>query len=220
MTKKFEAYGICHPDNIRQSAESTNSPIEQAARGFTYTDRNNDYPSTRLAFPQNPFNEDVLNAKYILDVGMGTGRNIPWICDNTNATYVGIDPSPIMRDNVWKVIDPKYQPRTIICGDWSEISTDIIFDVVISTFVFQHLGYRNPPEVMNVTDITKEIFKHTRVGTVWILYEHEVEERWISRWMKDNDINPQIIDLHSNVWPELTHRGSQAHLIIWKQDHA
>lgn len=214
--KHFAEYGVANSENIVREANVARVPVEKVARGFTYTTRDDDFPPTRLIWPDNPFNEAVKNAEVILDVGCGVGRNLPFIYDNTNANYIGLDPNPVMLEHFWTVTDRKYQTdRVVLVQDINTIADSI--DVVVSTFVFQHLGFRAPNGVMNVTDITQKIMEHTHPGSVWILYEHEREEGWISRWMTENGVTPDVYVRDYTGWPELLHRGSDAHLIIWKQ---
>lgn len=215
--KKLLEYGVSRSENIINEAKSAKVEEYLVARGYTYTMRDDSFPSTRLANDNNPFNDDVLVAKNILDFGCGVGRNLPWIYENTEATYYGIDPNQVMLDNFWVVTDKKYKDRTVLMSDFSELPDGLIFDMVVSTFVFQHLGYRSPEDAMNVTDMTQKIMQYTRKGTIWFLLEHEGEESWLDRWFTENDIEPDVFELNYTGLPEMTHRGTAAHLIIWKQ---
>ena len=215
--KKLLEYGVSRSENIINEAKSAKVEEYLVARGYTYTMRDDSFPPTRLANDDNPFSDAILAAKNILDFGCGVGRNLPWIYENTEATYYGIDPNQIMLDNFWVVIDKKYKDRTVLMSDFSELPDGLIFDMVVSTFVFQHLGYRSPEDAMNVTDMTQKIMQYTRKGTIWFLLEHEGEESWLDRWFTENDIEPDVFELNYTGLPEMTHRGTAAHLIIWKQ---
>jgi SAM-dependent methyltransferase len=215
--KKLLEYGISRSENIKREAEKENVEVSAVARGFTYTMRGDQFPPTRLANDDNPFNEDILKAKTILDFGCGVGRNLPWIYDCTPATYYGIDPNPVMLDNFWVITDERYKDRTVLASDFSELPDGIVFDVVVSVFVFQHLGYRAPDGAMDITDITQKIMQYTKTGTIWFLLEHELEESWLDRWFTENEIEPDVFKLNYRGLPEMTHRGWDAHLVIWKQ---
>lgn len=221
MTKRFEQYGVARADNIIREANAAKVELKYVARGFTYNTRDNQFPPTRLDMADNPFVADVLAAKHVLDVGCGVGRNLPWIMERTSAHYWGLDPNPVMLDSFWQITEPKpeWMLRSTLVDklDFDTYPIKPVFDVVVSTFVFQHLGFRAPEGVMNVTDITREILKYTRPGTVWILYEHESEEKWIGRWCAENNIRPQVWMPNYMGLPELTHRGADAALVIWKQ---
>src|ERR1035441_6784455 len=103
-----------------------------------------------------------------------------------------------------------------------------MFDFVLVTFVFQHIGFRPPFGQMNVTDITKQAMKHTHNGTVWFVLEHEREEVWQDRWLQQCRITPDVYfkpgGNHAGggiiPYPEfeiMTHRGNDNNLIIFKE---
>jgi SAM-dependent methyltransferase len=213
---ELKKYGVAGRDyNTRESA-----------KGDTYTCLDGSFPSTNLACNDNPYINELNSSKYILDLGCGVGRNLPWIMENTNAIYVGLDPNTTMTQYFWEIQSQQgcniesWKNRVILCNSFDEISSDIKFDYVISTFVLQHLGYRFNVSSMNITDITKAIFKKTKPGTVFFLIEHDNEEDWIPRWLQENDIN---LDVYIRTYKglieltdrdHLTHDGH--HLMIWK----
>ena len=218
MTKQLIEYGVANSKNIVDEAKRADVPVEKVARGYTYTTREDEFPPMPLVLPENPFNDEVLAAKTILDLGCGVGRNLPWIYENTEAMYYGLDPNQVMLDNFWAVTNATYTNRTTLMKDFTHIPSDMIFDVVVSTYVFQHLGYSKTPKGgMNPTDITQEIMKYTREGTIWILLEHEREESWMDKWFEENNITPDVFELNWSGIEELTHRGNDAHLVIWRQ---
>ena len=206
IMKKLEAVGIAS----KQYESLTD------ARGNTYTTREDFFPPTPLAFAANPYNDLVISAKYVLDIGCGVGRNLPWVMTSTTAHYYGLDPNTSMLKYFWEIQDKNWQPRTTLATSFDEFPTDIKFDVVVSTFVFQHIGYRTNENQMNIDDITQEAMKRSKPGTIWILYEHDGEEQWIDRWFYNNKIEPDVYIRDFNGIPELTHRGPH-HLIIWAQ---
>lgn len=218
MVKRLEEYGCATSTRILDEAERVKVDVTAVARGYTYTTKDDGFPPTPLAFEGNPFNDEIRAAKNILDFGCGVGRNLPWIYENTDAIYYGLDPNPVMLENFWKVTDQKYTKMAFLLKSFEDIPKDMVFDVVVSTFVMQHLGYRAPEGVMDVSDITQEIMKHTRKGTIWFLHEHETEEPgWLDRWFTENDITPDFFELNWSGAPELTHRGNYAHLVLWRQ---
>ena len=217
MDKRLIEFGVARSQNIINEAARANVSVTDVARGYTYTTRDDDFFSTPLVIPHNPFNAEVLAAKNILEIGCGVGRNLPWVYENTQAHYWGVDPNPVMLREFWNVTDTKYADRATIVADFSELPRDLVVDVVEVVFVFQHLGYRNPQEGMNVTEITREAMKFTRPGTIWWILEHEREERWMGRWFEDIGIEPDAFEFNYQGIPEMTHRGSDSHLVIWKQ---
>lgn len=213
--KKLEKFGVAGID--------FNEKV--TARGYTYTTKDDRLFSTPLIFPGNPYNEDVKNAKVILDVGCGVGRNLEWVMENTNAVYIGLDPNSSMIKYFWEC-NEKYRydssKRIFLVRDFDELAWSTKennlseIDVVICTFVFQHIGFRPTESQMNISDITQEATKYCRDGAVWVMYEHDGEENWIQRWMDDlprKTIGTYIRD-YAGI-PELTHRGLH-HLIVWK----
>lgn len=218
--KTLQEYGVAQSSNIIGEATRRDMDVHRLARGYTYTTRDDGFPPTNLACEENPFQNQVYNAANILDFGCGVGRNLPWIAENTDAIYYGLDPNTVMLENFWKVIDQKYTNMAFLLKSFEDIPEGMFFDVVVSTFVMQHLGYHKTPEgAMNLTDMAKKIMKHTRKGTIWFLLEHTQEERgWLYQWLHENDIQPDVLTLNYRGLPELLDRGADAHLIIWRQN--
>lgn len=222
--KELKEYGVATSEKIIEEAgersidlDGREITVPRVARGFTYTTKDDEFPSTDLTC-DNPYAEDVLSAKNILDFGCGVGRNLPWIAENTNAIYYGLDPNQVMLDNFWKVTDQKYTDMAFLLKSFDDIPEGMVFDVVVSTFVMQHLGYRAPEGSMNVTDMTQEIMKYTREGTIWFLLEHEMEEPgWLDRWFTENDIEPHVFIMNYGGQPDLIDRGQYSHLVIFKE---
>jgi 2-polyprenyl-3-methyl-5-hydroxy-6-metoxy-1,4-benzoquinol methylase len=187
----------------------------ESARADTYMDTAGGHPPTPLVFAENPFKQQVLDAKTVLDIGCGVGRNLRWVMENTNANYIAVEPNPHMAKWFWHYQDAKWQDRVAVFPDFESIPQNVIFDVVECTFVLQHLGYRAAEGQMNVSDITLAAMKHTTPETVWILIEHQHEEAWMDRWKQETGLQ---IALHIPDYtgiPELTHRGTHD-LIIAK----
>ena len=106
----------------------------ETAKGDTYTCLDGSFPSTNLGCDENPYKEELTTAKYILDFGCGVGRNLPWIMENTNATYVGLDPNTTMTEFFWDVQEEQghnineWKNRVQIYSEFDEIPKDIKFD--------------------------------------------------------------------------------------------
>jgi len=193
----------------------------ELAKGDTYTRLDGSFPPTNLACDENPYKDKLKTSKYILDFGCGVGRNIPWIMENTTATYIGLDPNTTMTKFIWDIQDKKWKDRVIICNNFDEIPNNITFDYVISTFVLQHLGYRYGNPSMNLTDMTQAWLSKSRPGTVFFHIEHDSEEDWIGRWKEENNIEFDVYIRSFKGLPELTDRDETApngghHLMIWK----
>tara|TARA_R110000822_G_scaffold257586_1_gene383136 strand:- start:1174 stop:1824 length:651 start_codon:yes stop_codon:yes gene_type:complete len=213
---KLEKYGVA--GNNYENAE--------LAKGDTYTRLDGSFPPTNLSCKENPYINELNVSKYILDFGCGVGRNLPWIMENTDAKYIGLDPNTTMTGHFWEVQSQQgydieaWKDRVTICNSFDEISSDIKFDYVISTFVLQHLGYRFNVPSMNITDITKAILEKTKSGTIFFLIEHDNEENWIPRWLQENDINLDVYIRTYKGLIELTDRdyltNEGHHLMIWK----
>ena len=174
---KFKKFGVASQDY--QNAE--------LAKGDTYTQLDGGFPPTNLACNENPFKEELLTAKYILDFGCGVGRNLPWIMNNTNAIYIGLDPNTTMTQFFWEIQEKQgydinnWKDRVILVNDFNQIPEGAKFDYVVSTFVLQHLGYRyDHPTTMNLTDITQTIKKHSNKEAIWFALEHDSEEDCLS----------------------------------------
>jgi SAM-dependent methyltransferase len=210
--KKLERYGVAGID-----FDSVDK-----AKAFTYDTKERNFPSTELIFKENPFTQDILTAKNILEIGCGVGRNLPWIMENTKAKYFGVDPNPSMLQYFWEVNpNPEYRSRAKIHTDFSKLKT-VQFDVVLCTYVFQHISYRPQPPEMDIDDITQEIFTMTHPGTVFIFIEHDKEEPgWIERWIESNKILPDVFIRDWTVSGRCSQehqcdRGTH-HLIIFKR---
>jgi len=218
MKYKLRKYGVA----------DKNYTTAEEAKGDTYTQLDGGFPPTNLACAENPFKEELKSAKYILDLGCGVGRNLPWILENTSATYVGLDPNTHMTDYFWDIqsstgFDKEtWQHRVILCNEFSQIDNTIKFDYVVSTFVLQHLGYRYVvPGGLNITGITKEVRERTNPGAVWFALEHDSEEDWIPTWKAECGLNFETYIRGYKGLPELSERDHTApngghHLIIFK----
>jgi len=102
--KEFVRFGAGAKDYI--------SP--EHARKDTYNTKNNKSPPTPLICKANPFNDEIKNAKFILEIGCGIGRNVPWIMENTNAFYYGVDPNDTMLKYFWSITDKKWKNRVAL----------------------------------------------------------------------------------------------------------
>lgn len=218
IEKKLTPYGV----------SLSNYKDADDARGYTYTTRDGQFPPTPFVSPINPFNEDILSSKHVMEIGTGVGRNLPFIMENTDAHYYGVDPNEKMIGYFWDIQDVKWKDRVTLVTSFDQLPEDVRMDFVIVTFVFQHIGFRPGVGQMNVADITKEAMKHTKDGTVWFVLEHEREEMWQRRWMTECGINPTVYyipggDYSGNgqiPYPEfasMTHRGNDNNIIIFKE---
>lgn len=198
------------------------------ARGYTYTTRDDGFPPTPFIFDANPFNRDILASNNVLEIGSGVGRNLPFVMEKTLANYYTVDPNENMLKYFWDVQDHKWKARVELCKDFNELPEGLKFDFVIVTFVFQHIGFRPSYGEMNVTDITKEAMKHTREGTIWFVMEHEREELWQERWLKECNITPEVYLKPGGdpfgggvlIYPEfepMTHRGNDNNVIVFRE---
>lgn len=190
---------------------------EEDAIGMTYTNAEGVAVPTPLVFPQSPFNYEIRNqVRNVLEIGAGTGRNVESVLSEcSNAQYVGIEPSSTMR----QYFEPRDNERVLCVPDFSGIPDGMRFDLVLSTFVFQHIGYRPSGDTMNVADITRAIMRYTKPSTIWYLFEHDREEAgWLDRWLKEFGFNPEIDIRNSTIPAELTERGAYHHLVMFRQE--
>jgi SAM-dependent methyltransferase len=216
---KFKRYGVAGRDY--ENAE--------LAKGDTYTTMSGGFPSTNLACEENPFANQLKEAKYILDFGCGVGRNLPWIMKNTNAIYIGLDPNTSMTQYFWEVQEQQghnidlWKNRVQLYNDFNQIPPEVNFDYIVTTFVLQHLGYRYiNVNTMNLDHITQSLIPRLNSGGIWFLIEHDSEENWIDRWTTNNNINLDVYIRSYKGLPELSERDHTApngghHLMIWKK---
>lgn len=212
--KRFLPYGLA----------AEHYTTAKRARGMMYTTAQDTLPPTRIIFDDNPYNDIVEKAKVILDFGCGIGRNLPFIMENTSAHYIGVEPNASALQYFWTIQNnpdefefrtDNWEQRVTLLSTIAEITQSI--DVVISTFVMMHL-HTPPPGIMGPVEMVNEIRQHTHPGTVWIFYEHEREKAgWQQAWLDECGIIPQVYKKDYIGWEELTHRGTDHHLIIWKE---
>jgi SAM-dependent methyltransferase len=211
MQKKLNAYGIA----------SLDFPNIEMAKAYTYDDAQGTFPPTPLIFDENPFNHEIANAKNILEVGCGVGRNLKWTIENGLAKYYGIEPNPSMM-KYFSIQNKDLPADRFEIHSSFETLPQIKFDVIFFTFVLQHITYRPENESMHVDHIIQKCFEFASDNTVFLLIEHEQEEPgWLEKWFKNNDILP---DVYIRDWtrkgrcsvPSVTDRGSHD-LIIFKK---
>lgn len=208
MTKELIKYGVAGKD-FTDSHE---------AMGYTYTTRDGRLTPTNPVHEDNPYSDRFLNAKFVLDIGCGVGRNLQWWMENTDAIYLGLDPNESMIQYFWDWNDPKYKDRVVLAKSFEELSEYAgKVDAVMCTFVYQHIGYRPQGNAMNITDITQAAIKLGHQSTAWFLYEHDGEERWISRFFSENKIKPKVFIENYTGIEDLIHRGAH-HLIIFAHE--
>lgn len=218
IQKKLEPFGVSVAEY----------PTLAHARGYTYNTNENEFPPTPIFSPLNPYNEEIKNAKHVMEIGCGVGRNLPIIMEETNAHYYGVDPNVAMTDYFWQLQPEKWKSRVTLCKSFDELPVGVVMDFVLVTFVFQHIGFRPAAHQMNVSDITKQAMQHGDNNTVWFVLEHEREEQWQQRWISDCNIKPDVYykpggHPHGGgtiPYPEfelMTHRGNDNNIIIFKQ---
>lgn len=199
------------------------------AKGYTYTTRDGQFPSTPIFSEFNVFSEEIKKSTNVIEIGCGVGRNLPIIMEQTNAHYYGVDPNELMHKYFWDLQDIKYKDRVTLCKSFDEIPHNIKADFVLVTFVYQHIGFRPPIDQMNVVDISLEAMKHTKDGAIWFVLEHEREEHWQERWLNILGITPDIYFKPGGnyagggyiPYPEfesMTHRGNDNNLIIFREN--
>lgn len=192
-------------------------PDLHSAASDTYTLSDGTLWSTRLTFDGNPFNERILKAQNVFEIGCGVGRNVPWIMQQTKANYFAVEPNDHMREHffrqeaaIGKVFQSDWLPRCRVFKNFDDLDRNCTarFDLVLCTFVFQHIGYRPQPPVMNVGDITRMIRRNTTHGTIWFVYEHQIEEPgWLFRWLSETNFSWFFLDNKFSKIPDLLHRG-------------
>ena len=206
--KKLIAFGTAARE-IRSAEE---------ARFWTYQRQDGSFPPTRLLNPDNPFNEEIKKARSVLEIGCGSGRNLPYIMENCPyAKYYGVEPNQSMLRWFWELNDRRFQDRAYVTYEFDEVLLSQKFDLVITTFVLQHIGYRPVPPAMNVGDITQVVLRLMKEHAIWFSFEYDAEERWIGRWMSENKIRPQVYIRYYAGFPELNDHTFH-HLIIWKRN--
>lgn len=211
--KKLTTYGVAGLDF---------KDIEKA-KAYTYDTRDKTFPPTPLIIKENPFNQEIKNAKNILEIGCGVGRNFPWISENLpNAEYHGVDPNESML-SFFLELNRDCSKKPNLHKDFCTIPNEIQFDIVLCTFVFQHISYRPQPPQMNIDDITTEAMKRAHKDTIFFFIEHDKEEPgWIDKWFINNKIIP---DVYIRDWTtpgrssvkEMNDRGTHD-LIIFKHE--
>ena len=206
---KFEAYGL-GATNVTNLANST--AVLFPLKNIKVV------PSTPLCCKSNPFCKEIKEAKNILEIGCGFGRNVTWIIENTNAKYFGIDPNKSVAASFQERNRRHDKDRIYFTHEFDEIITENKYDVILTTYVFQHLAPQPTKlDVMNLNEITEEIFKVTKPGTIWFLIDHEAEKRhWQRDWFKRFNIKPEIYIKDCQDFEEI-HPIGKHNLTIFKQ---
>ena len=213
--KKFEAVGV-------YAREAPVIPSSLAAMGQAYSGNDDEPVSFPMEFEDNPYSDECVNANSLFEIGFGCGRNAIGIHRDTDIHYHGLEPNETMSKWFWDWNDKKYEKRTSLYKDWDEIEDGTKFDVMLSTFVLQHITYKNS-DMWNVTDIIKKMKEYAHEDTTWILYEHDGEhEGWIDRMLSECGIAPIVYHRGYTGIENHTHRdnlvGNQQghHLLIWR----
>jgi len=208
--KKFKSFGVA--SGLVDSYD---------AKNLTYTNKNHELVTTPLIFKSNPYSDKIKDLNNIFEIGCGVGRNIDWILKNTSATFISVEPNPSMISALYELF-PEYinNSRVKIYSDFSQLDKEIKFDMVLSTFVLQHIGYMPPDDIYNVEDIVREISDYCKEETIWLMIEHDSEDKWIERLLNNCNIKPDVFIRGFKEIEELTHRDYTTndghHLIIFK----
>ena len=112
----------------------------------------------------------------VLEVGAGTGANLPYYRHDINLTL--LEPSPAMRKRLTTKI-MKLSRKIQVVSDLAENLPfpDNSFDYVVSTLTL--CSVRDSKVVLS------EIRRVLRAGGVLYFYEHVAAERGITRWLQD-----------------------------------
>ena len=138
------------------------------------------------------YDNQILQAKKIFEIGCGLGRNLEWIMKNTKAKYYAIEPNPAVIKYFWEYENNlEYKERVYLSSSFDEEIKKHKFDIVVCMFVFQHISYRHnkgsDKNAMDIDEITHEILPMTNSNTIWLLAEHESEEaNWQAKWIMNN----------------------------------
>ena len=132
----------------------------------------------------------------VLDVGVGTGKNLPYYDEGVELT--GIDISPRMLSRAWKRADKLRMDVDLQVMDVEDLKfPDRTFDFIVVTFVF-----------CSVTDPVKGLRELSRVikddGTILMLEHVRSENRvlgklmdWfnpVARWLFGPNINRRTVE--------------------------
>ena len=214
--KEFEAVGV-------NAGTPPEIDSKMAAMAQAYSSVHHHEPvSFPMEFDENPYSDECVNANSLFEIGFGCGRNAIGIHKDTDIHYHGLEPNETMSKWFWDWNDKKYEKRTSLYKDWDEIEDGTKFDVMLSTFVLQHITYNNS-DVWNVTDIINKMKEYAHENTTWILYEHDGEYAgWIDRMFSECGIEPIVYHRGYTGIESHTHRDSLVgnkqghHLLIWR----
>ena len=214
--KKFEAVGV-------NAGTPPEIDSKMAAMAQAYSSVHHHEPvSFPMEFEDNPYSDECVNANSLFEIGFGCGRNAIGIHRDTDIHYHGLEPNETMSKWFWDWNDKKYKKRTSLYKDWDEIENGTKFDVMLSTFVLQHITYNNS-DVWNVTDIINKMKEYAHEDTTWILYEHDGEHvGWIDRMLTECGITPDVYQRSFKGIENHTHRDGSVgnkqghHLLIWR----
>jgi SAM-dependent methyltransferase len=181
---------------------------------------NGEWNTTHFIRPENPFNDEVLLARKVLDIGCGCGRHLRYFMERTGADYIGLEPPDSqMQRWFWEAqehFNPGYKERfghrVRLVNSFDQLDDDI--DLVVCTHVFQHF-HEGDEKNMDAADIAKEVMKHTINGCVWILREHDNKDPgWIDRWLIKVGARPEC---HFGDEHEFRNKR-QIYFIAFKED--
>lgn len=190
-----------------------------AAAYWTYQTRDGRLVPTPLDFPgidrRDEVRETVERASAVMEIGCGIGRNMPWIMDHSAAHFYGVEPNADMFRFFWDVQDRKHAPRVTLSPEL--FPETVKADVVLTVMALQHLAVKPPAGAMDHVEITREVIRRNcRPGTLWVHFESECDGDWLNDWTRACGITPLVYWRNYDGIPELNHRLSTHHLIVWR----
>lgn len=131
--------------------------------------------------------EDFINkCEKVLEIGFGCGRNAQYFVDEPQVKYFGFDSSKVGLKYFKKQNFP--ENRFYASNDIDEIILSQKYDLIYSTYVFQHIGFYENQEVYDVNRITQVLYPLLKDGGCWMSHEGRTgDNKWsCEKWRYDN----------------------------------